>query len=357
MKLNRKWIVLFFVVPLILVLCLSACASIPPEEAEEKPVEDAETQQEEPEVEPPAEPETDVSEPDPMDTEEEMEEEVSEEDASEAYPADTEEEEEAAEEEIEESMENPLPSDPIALTIQTSDGVDLPGFFFPAATIDAPLVVLYHWAPGDQKDYEAIAPWFQNRGYQVDIPVGAAPFLDSSWFPVLPEDVSFNVVTFTFRGCEGGCQQFNPEGWQLDAEAVMDHITTLDNVDLSQVVTIGASIGADGAAYGCHYYNEAVGGCQGALSNSPGGYLNIPYPDEVTNLGQEDPPKPTWCVYSKGDGESANACENVSCVHYQSTAYEDAAHGMAMFEPSRDPNPMQIIVTFLNQLGLCEACN
>jgi antitoxin component HigA of HigAB toxin-antitoxin module len=44
-------------------------------------------------------------------------------------------------------------------------------------------------------------------------------------------------------------------------------------------------------------------------------------------------------------------------VHYQSTAYEDAAHGMAMFEPSRDPNPMQIIVTFLNQLGLCEACN
>jgi len=270
MHFSRKSFVLFIVVPLVLVLCLSACASTPTEEAEQKPVEDVETLPEEPEVEAPEEPEPDADEAYPLDTDEgeDVEDEASEEDASEAYPADTEEEEEAAEEEIEESVENPLPPDPIALTIQTSDGVDLPGFFFPAATIDAPLVVLYHWAPGDQKDYEAIAPWFQNRGYQVDIPEGAAPFLDSSWFPVLPEDVSFNVVTFTFRGCEGGCQQFNPEGWQLDAEAVMSQITTLDNVDATQVVTIGASIGADGAAYGCHYYNENFGGCQGALSDA-----------------------------------------------------------------------------------------
>jgi len=233
----------------------------------------------------------------------------------------------------------------------------LAGTFYPAAEVNAPLVVLFHWAPGDQRDYSVIAPWLQNRGYEVELPEMAPPWLDPSWFPAMPEDVSFNVFTFTFRGCEGGCQQFNPEGWQLDAEAVMNHITTLDNVDLSQVATIGASIGADGAAYGCHYFNEETGGCQGALSNSPGGYLNVPYPDEVTNLGGENPPKPTWCVYSKGDAESAAACDNVSCVHYQFTAYEDSAHGMAMFEPSREPNPMEIILEFLALTGICETCN
>ena len=353
MNFRRRLIISLFIFPMILMLCLSACVSnepaTAPEDDEQKVDEVVEPQPEEAEDEP--EP---VTEAYPVEGQEE--EEPAETDTSDAYPVETQ-EEEVAETETEESLENPLPADPIPQMIQTSDGVELSGTFYPAAEVNAPLVVLFHWARGDQLDWLVIAPWLQNRGYEVELPENAPPWMDPSWFPVMPEGVSFNVFTFTFRGCEGGCQQFNPEGWYLDAEAVMNHITTLDNIDLSQVATIGASIGADGAAIGCHYFNEETGGCQGALSNSPGGYLNVPYPDEVTNLGRENPPKPTWCVYSSGDSESANACENVSCDHYQFTVYSDSAHGMAMFESSREPNPMEIILEFLALTGLCETCN
>ncbi|MEA3326107.1 MAG: hypothetical protein U9R53_02185 [Chloroflexota bacterium] len=338
MKSSRRMLVLFIIVPL--VFCLSACASsepvTTPEIDEQEPVEAVETQPEETELVPPT-----VTETDPSD----------------AYPAETQEVVEAAETETEESLLNPLPADPIAQTIQTNDGVELTGFFYPAAEIDAPLLVLFHWALGDQRDWLVIAPWLQNRGYQPELHETASPWLDSSWFPAMPEDVSFNVFTFTFRGCEGGCQQFDREGWLLDVEAVMDHVAALENVDLSQLAAIGASIGSDGAAYGCHYFNEENGVCQGALSNSPGGYLTIPYPDEVSNLGNEDPPKLAWCVYSSGDSKSANACENTSGDHYQTTVYTDSAHGMAMFEPTRDPNPMEIIMEFLTQIGICETCH
>jgi len=340
MNFRRRLIISLYIFPMILMLCLSACAPSDPKTTPEK---------EEPEIAEATETPSDVSEA------------VSPTEAETDPPPETPEEtqvvEEPTETPTEEVVMNPLPADPIPQILQVSDGVELAGFFYPAAEVDAPLVVLFHWARGDQLDWLVIAPWLQNRGYEVELPEMAPPWLDPSWFPAMPEDVSFNVFTFTFRGCEGGCQQFNPEGWQLDAEAVMNHITTLDNVDLSQVATIGASIGADGAAYGCHYFNEETGGCQGALSNSPGGYLNVPYPDEVTNLGRENPPKPTWCVYSSGDSESANACENVSCDHYQLTVYPDSAHGMAMFESSREPNPMEIILEFLAHIGICETCN
>jgi len=340
MNSSRRILVLFSIVLLVFVLCLSACASsepvTTPEDDKQEPIESVETQPKETEVVPPT-----ITETDPSD----------------AYPVETQEVVEDAETETEESLENPLPPDPIAQTIKTSDGVELAGLFYPAAEVNAPLLVLFHWARGDQRDYLVIAHWLQNRGYQPELPETDLPWLDSSWFPTVPEDVSFNIFTFTFRGCEGGCQQFDREGWALDVEAVMDHVAELDNIDLSQMAAIGASIGSDGAAYGCHYFNEENGGCQGALSMSPGGYLTIPYPDEVSNLGNENPPKLAWCVYSSGDSESANACESASGDDYRTTVYSDGAHGMAMFEHTRDPNPMEIIMEFLTQIGLCETCH
>ena len=38
----------------------------------------------------------------------------------------------------------------------------------------------------------------------------------------------------------------------------MIHLIGIENVDLSRVLTIGASIGADGAVYGCHFYNSEL---------------------------------------------------------------------------------------------------
>jgi hypothetical protein len=49
----------------------------------------------------------------------------------------------------------PLPPDPIELTIRTEDGLDLVGTYFPAAVNPAPIVVLMHWAPGTQEDWFA----------------------------------------------------------------------------------------------------------------------------------------------------------------------------------------------------------
>ena len=216
--------------------------------------------------------------------------------------------------------------------------------------------MLFHWAPGDQTEWEAIAPWLQNRAYQPDLPDNRPPWLTHDWFPQMPDSAAFNVLTFTFRGCEGGCQTFDREGWLLDVEAVMDHLQTLEDVDLAHIGTIGASIGADGAPYGCHYYNEHYGGCQGALSLSPGGYLTLPYPEEVANLGNEDPPKPAWCLYSSGDGESAGACEAAVGDHYHAVSYPGSAHGMALVVPETDPNPLDLILAFLNQAGLCADC-
>ncbi len=249
-----------------------------------------------------------------------------------------------------------LPPEPIPQTILVSDGTELMGQLFPADRSDAPLLVLFHWALGDQRDWDALAPWLQNRGYQPELPDAPPPWLDPSWFPAMPEGVSFHVLTFTFRGCEDGCQAFDREGWLLDVAGVMDHLQVLEYVQFSQVATVGASIGADGAPYGCHYYNEKVGGCQGALSLSPGGYLTIPYPEEVDALGSEDPPKPAWCLFSSEDGQSATPCEKASGDHYRAISYPGGAHGMAMLKQGQEPNPLEITLEFLNLAGLCENC-
>ncbi len=253
-------------------------------------------------------------------------------------------------------VEAALPPEPIAQKILASDGTELVGKLYPAATSEAPLLVLFHWAGGDQTDWDALAPWLQNRGYQPELPDAPPPWLDPSWFPEMPEAVSFHVLIFTFRGCEGGCQAFDSEGWLLDAAAVMDHLQLLEDINFSQVATIGVSIGADGAPYGCHYYNEEVGRCRGALSLSPGGYLTIPYPEEVDALESEDPPKPAWCLYSSEDSQSATPCENASGEQYRAIAYPGGAHGMAILKEGQEPNPLEILLEFLNVTGLCADC-
>jgi len=84
--------------------------------------------------------------------------------------------------------------------------------------------------------------------------------------------------------------------------------------------------------------------------------LTIPYPEEVTNLMHDTPPTPAWCLYSTGDSESAAACEQAVGDHYRVISYTDRAHGLAMIEPDRQPNPLNLMLEFLNDIGLCDAC-
>lgn len=257
----------------------------------------------------------------------------------------------------ENSVLNPLPADPVSMTFMTRDGVELAGTLYPAETTNAPLIVLMHWAIGDQGDWRAIASWLQNRGVQVDVPAGGKPWLDPSWFPVISADSSFNVFAFTFRDCEGGCQAFDREGWLLDVEAAMTYVIGIENVDLSKVLTIGASIGADGAAYGCHFYNGELGGCQGALSLSPGGYLTVPYPQEVASLDGELIARPAWCLYSADDAESATACKEATGSLYRAIEYPGSLHGMDLIDPAVDPNPLDEVLEFIHQFLQCDVCS
>jgi len=247
----------------------------------------------------------------------------------------------------------PLAPEAQDLTFQAADGQTLSGIFYPSAQPPAPMIVLMHWAPGNQYNYLAIAPWLQNRGSTPAPDPNGVAWLDPSWFPTIPEGTSYNVFTFTFRGCESGCKSFDKasrQSWLLDAEAALEFASQQYGVDPQQVVSIGASIGADGAAAACFTYNtQHISGCLGALSLSPAGYLTIPYPEEVDNLGLSDPAIPAWCLYAEDDSAAATACTSASGDHYQSFAYTGGFHGMQLIQQDLEPNPLVLMLDFLAQ--------
>lgn len=242
-----------------------------------------------------------------------------------------------------------LDPQPQEITFEAEDGQVLTGRYYPAVANPAPVLVLMHWAPGDMEDWNEIAFWFQNRGLGGTSPnVDTAPWLDPTWFPAMFEDQSFAVFTFTFRGCEGGCSSFDPDGWQMDALAALKTASELEGVDPTQLATLGASIGSDGAPDACGPMNaELDGTCLGALSLSPGSYLNVPYDSAVDLMEALDPPRPVWCLYSLDDAKATETCKSASGDLYQIYEWETAGHGMKLFIPGVDPNAMQLTLDWL----------
>lgn len=241
---------------------------------------------------------------------------------------------------------NPLPPEPLDLMFFSEDGVGLQGKFYPAATLDQPVVVLMHWYTGDQGEWEEIAYWLQNRGG-----IGTrrgVPWLDPSWFPDLPLDTSYNVLTFTFRGCEGGCSQMTPEAWLQDALASLEAASSLQGVNPSQVVAIGASIGGDAAVSSCAAILEKdPRGCLGALSFSPGNYLGESYPELVDLLEDSTPPRPAWCLYDESDPDAV-VCEKAAGAHYYQEGWQGGnLHGMHLITPALDPLPLLRLLEFV----------
>jgi len=241
----------------------------------------------------------------------------------------------------------PLPPDAQAIEFQSEDGQTLEGTYYPAAINPAPMVVLMHWAGGDQYDWVEIAYWLQNRGLGGDTPNPEnIPWLDSSWFPPMLEGQSFAVFAFTFRGCEGGCSSFKPAQWLLDARAAISKAAGLEGVDATKVVAIGASIGADGAPDGCSLVNKQnENACQGALSLSPGNYLTLSYPEVIKAL--DDAGKPVWCFYADEDKTSAAACKAASGKQYRVVEYAGRDHGMTLIRPGLEHETLLLILDFL----------
>ena len=233
------------------------------------------------------------------------------------------------------------PADPQEIEFQASDGVTLKGRYYPAAFEGAPVIVLMHWAGGDRNDWNEIAFWLQNRGLNGTSPnLGTTPWLDPSWFPAMPAGKSYAVFTFSFRGYEDNLNG-GPADWLLDAQAGVQAARQFGG----RVVAIGASIGADGAVDGC-----GAGNCLGALSLSPGNYLNLAYAEAVQTMDEAG--NPTRCFFSVGDNAAAEACGSASGDHYQTTQWPDDRHGMRLLEPQVDPSAMQMIIEFLAFLGL-----
>ncbi len=245
--------------------------------------------------------------------------------------------------------ENLQPPEPQVIEFESEDGFALRGMYYPAAVNPAPIIVLMHWWPGDQTDWIEIAYWLQNRELGGNNTNNAIPYLDPSWFPEMMADRSFAVFTFNFRNCENGCQKPEYAGWLMDAEAAMRTVRALEGVDPTRIVAIGASIGSDGAADACFWYNDQFdNGCLGALSLSPGSYLTISYGDAVGSLESQTPPKPAWCFYGVSDTESSITCQSTTGELYKTFEWEGSPHGMELIDPAIEPNAMALLLEFLD---------
>ncbi len=238
------------------------------------------------------------------------------------------------------------------IAILTSDGQELDGVFYPASSLNSPLVILLHWAPGDQTDWREIAFWLQNRGLGGEEEANMEPWLDPSWFPEIDENWSFNVLVFNFRGCSGGCSSFNREGWLVDAKSAAEYGFDLEGIDRGQIIMVGASIGADGAADACLHINTIhPGSCKGSFSISPGNYLMLEFQSVVSNLGSV----PVWCLYAESDPESARVCGDFNAANFRAVSYgfnevRGNGHGMNLVEPDLEPNPLELLRDFLSEI-------
>ncbi len=248
---------------------------------------------------------------------------------------------EPAEEPADTVVSETLPPDPQEILIPTADGVDLAATYWPAATSPAPVIVLMHQINMDGGAWAAIGPWLQNRGLAEGL-TGDEPFLDPSWFPQLPADFSVGVIAITFRGCEGGCSGFDPEGWEEDARAAVAYAASLPE-STGEVFTMGTSIGADGAVNGCAL---TEGACVGAMPLSPGSFLAREFAADAALLTEAG--VPVKCFTTEGDTPSAFTCGSFSGDLYEAVVYEGDAHGIYMIMPEMDV--LTRLVGFLEEL-------
>ena len=200
-------------------------------------------------------------------------------------------------------------------------------------------------------DWYEIAIWLQNRG-QVNpfIDPGNESWWDPTWFIDIPENSSYGVFIFTFRGClpARDCPEFLSAAWLLDAQAGIQAAAGLEGIDPGRLAAIGSSIGADGAPDACAWINQQTpGSCRGALSLSPGHHLTVPYPAAVQWLGEVQPPVPAWCLADEREYYACEMAEASGNPEYKDFLIPGGLHGNQLLRPGLDPLPMQIILDFL----------
>lgn len=221
------------------------------------------------------------------------------------------------------------------VTFTAEDGRELVGYFYPAWKPNAPIVVLMHEYGNRQStwDESAIIPWMQNWGAQD--PTGQEYVYAGGRLPNMPNDLSFAVLTFDFRGHGESLPNLlmadlnqNAPLFLMDARAAYAFAQTLPGVDPSRVIGIGASIGADAVVDACGEI------CSGAFSVSPGNWLNVKYAEAAHSILARG--RPVRCMYAVNDGPSPATCWSLAPSDlYLIFSYPGIKHGMTFFVPRK----------------------
>ncbi|MCK4800561.1 MAG: hypothetical protein KAS84_01110 [Anaerolineales bacterium] len=240
-----------------------------------------------------------------------------------------------------------LGADPQVVNFTADDGRRLSGLYYPADTNPAPLIILMHWARGDQEEWTEIAYWLQNRGQLVRTPDYNRSWKSSDWYPENTLEVSVGIFTFDFRECTGECQNYLPADWLIDVQAAMTAAVGLTGVNREQILTAGSSIGADGAVDGCAWFNQnELGQCLGAFALSPGSLLTVPFDITADELLGGDPPVPVYCLYGLRDDAAVETCEAVPEAIWVNYGYIEN-HGFELIQPFQDPDPLILLQEFI----------
>jgi hypothetical protein len=242
-----------------------------------------------------------------------------------------------------------LDPSPLEIEFTADDGQVLSGIYFPADSNPAPLMILMHWARGDQEEWTEIAFWLQNRSQFVRTPNYNKSWKSSDWYPENTSGISLGVFTFTLRECAGGCQNYLPAEWLLDIQAAIATASGLTGVDRGLIMTAGVSIGADGAIDGCAWLNQSgLGECRGAFVISPGSLLTVPFESAAGDLLQSEPPIPVYCLYGLRDDASVETCSAVPDAKLVNYGYIEN-HGFELLQPLQDPDPLILLLEFIDE--------
>ncbi len=253
-----------------------------------------------------------------------------------------------------------LPADPQRIEFMAEDGTELVGTYYPPFTCGVPVVILMHQFGEDRSIWADLARWMQNRseGSAAAFKGLAAPVAQYCWFPPMPENLTFAVFTFDFRGhgesAAGEGSGIDPAGFLMDARAALDTAKGLSGVDPNRVITGGGSIGADAAADSCIVLdgflvaeNQSSQNCIGVISFSPGDFLGVSYPDVVETLMNHPHDPVVYCLAAEADGVSPQACNSAGGDDYTATIYPGTDHAIALLSPDRSPDIGELILDFL----------
>lgn len=201
--------------------------------------------------------------------------------------------------------ESPTPTPPTRedVTFLSDEGMRIEGWYFPPTSGPAPGVLLFHQRLASKADW--------------------APFITQ----LRAERPNYAVMAIDFPGHGDSEEPYSRHGALSAARSALAEFRTYEDVDGDRIVIVGASIGSDAAV------DECGEGCIGAVSVSPGSWLDVPFTDALTALRDAQDP-PVLCITSEFDDPSPETCssgESVGLSDYDVYVYEGESHGNEMF--------------------------